>query len=84
MLSEKILYRKKLGFPVPLNNWFGGAFNEYAKSILLDHRTIQRGIINERGIEKWLNDKRISNDHGFAMKIWMLINAELFNRRYFN
>jgi asparagine synthase (glutamine-hydrolysing) len=83
MLSQKILYRKKLGFPVPLNSWFGGEFKEYAKNILLDPKTISRGQINAGEVEKWLASPGMAENHGHAMKIWMLVNIELFNRKYF-
>jgi asparagine synthase (glutamine-hydrolysing) len=83
MLSDNILYRKKMGFPVPLNSWFGGKFKDYAKEILLDQQTRDRGQFNTKGIEEWLGSPRMFKNHGFAMKIWMLINAELFNRKYF-
>jgi asparagine synthase (glutamine-hydrolysing) len=83
LLPNEVLYRKKMGFPVPLNNWFGGAFKQYAKEILLDKRTQERGQINSKNIEKWLNADSLKKDHSFAMKIWMLINIELFNRQYF-
>ena len=83
MLSDNILYRKKMGFPVPLNSWFGGKFKDYAKEILLDQQTIDRGQFNTQGIEEWLSSPKMLENHGFAMKIWMLINAELFNRKYF-
>ncbi|MFA8342121.1 MAG: asparagine synthase (glutamine-hydrolyzing) [Rhodothermaceae bacterium] len=78
MIPDEILYRKKMGFPVPLNNWFGGEFNSYAKEVLLSKSARERGIYNTSGIEKWLNDETMSNSHSFAMKIWMLINLELF------
>ena len=84
MIPSEVLYRKKMGFPVPLNNWFGGHFNEYAKNILLDDKARKRGLYNTKNIEKWLNSDRLSKDHSFAMKIWMLINLELFCRKYFD
>lgn len=84
MIPSEVLYRKKMGFPVPLNNWFGGHFNEYAKNILLDKRAKGRGLYNIKNIEKWLNSDRLSKDHSFAMKIWMLINLELFCKKYFD
>lgn len=82
-LSDNILYRKKMGFPVPLNSWFGGQFKDYAKEILLDPKTIARGQFNAKGIEEWLNSPKMVENHGYAMKIWMLINIELFNKKYF-
>jgi len=84
ILPKEILYRKKMGFPVPLNNWFGGDFNNYAKQILLSKEAKDRNLYNNKNIEEWLNNDILSNDHGFAMKIWMLINIELFMKRYFS
>ena len=83
-LPKEILYRKKMGFPVPLNNWFGGDFNKYAKNILLSTTAKKRGLYNTSNIQKWLNSDKLIKDHSFAMKIWMLINIELFIRKYFD
>ncbi|MBF0198405.1 MAG: asparagine synthase C-terminal domain-containing protein, partial [Planctomycetes bacterium] len=41
-LPNEVLYRKKMGFPVPLNDWFGGHFNEYARDILLSEKAKER------------------------------------------
>lgn len=82
-LSKNILYRKKVGFPVPLNSFFGGEFKGYAKDILLDEETNRRGQLNIKEIEKWIDSPKMSRDHSYAMKIWMLVNNELFNRKYF-
>ena len=83
-LPKEILYRKKVGFPVPLHKWFGKNFNDYAKSLLLSQKAKARKIYNTQNIEQWLNSDRLANDHSFAMKIWMLVNLELFVRRYFD
>jgi asparagine synthase (glutamine-hydrolysing) len=84
VIPDEILFRKKVGFPVPLNKWFGGNFNDYAKKILLSESAQNRGLYNIDNIQKWLNGDRLVIDHGFAMKIWMLINLELFNIKYFD
>lgn len=84
LIPDSILYRKKMGFPVPINRWFGEDFNKYAKKILLSDIARKRGIYNTSNIEKWLSSDRLYEDHGFAMKIWMLINLELFNLKYFD
>jgi asparagine synthase (glutamine-hydrolysing) len=83
MLPNKILYRKKVGFPVPLNKWLGGDFNKYAKKLLLSEEASSRKLYNIHNIEKWLNSEKLSLNHSNAMKIWMLINIELFMKKYF-
>ena len=84
LLPKEVLYRKKMGFPVPLHKWFGRKFNSYATSILLNKKAKKRNIYNIENIKKWLNSDRLSKDHSFAMKIWMLINIELFIQKYFD
>lgn len=83
ILPNEILYRKKMGFPVPLNNWFGGHFNEYAKKILLSDAAKSRNLYNTSHIEKILRNNQLAKNHALAMKIWMLINVELFMKKYF-
>ena len=82
ILPKEVLYRKKMGFPVPINNWFGRDFNNYARDVLLNNKAKKRNIYNIENINKWLNSDRLSKDHSFAMKIWMLINLELFIQKY--
>jgi asparagine synthase (glutamine-hydrolysing) len=82
VIPDNILFRKKIGFPVPLNEWFGGDFNNYAKGILLSNTAKNRNLYNIDNIQNLLNSDRLAEDHSFAMKIWMLINLELFSKIY--
>tara|TARA_B100000131_G_scaffold308528_1_gene338002 strand:- start:2262 stop:4202 length:1941 start_codon:yes stop_codon:yes gene_type:complete len=82
MLPHDVLYRKKMGFPVPLNDWFGNHFNDYAKSILLTKKAKSRSLYNINNIEILLDSNILKEDHGVAIKIWMLINIELFLIKY--
>jgi asparagine synthase (glutamine-hydrolysing) len=83
-LPKEILYRKKMGFPVPLNSWFGGEFKQYAKDLLLSEQAQARGIYDGDSISRWIQSPEMGSDHSHAMKIWMLINLELFIRQYFD
>ncbi len=84
VIPDEILYRKKMGFPVPLNNWFGGAFNDYAQKVLLSKKAKSRKLYNIGNIEKWLSDPSLIDNHSMALKIWMLINIEIFCQKYIN
>jgi asparagine synthase (glutamine-hydrolysing) len=81
IIPKKVLYRKKMGFPVPLSDLFGGSFNQYAKTLLLSKKAKLRNIYNIKNIEEWLDSDKVSIDHGLAMKIWMLVNIELFMKQ---
>jgi len=82
LIPNNVLFRKKVGFPVPLDEWFGGNFNQYARKILLSDKAKDRGLYNIKNIQQWLNKDKLSVSHAFAMKIWMLVNVELFSLRY--
>ncbi len=78
-LPSEILTRKKVGFPVPLDLWFKGDFKEYAKSILHTKKCLNRDIFNPEYLK---SDKLFEELSG--INIWMLINLELFLRKYFD
>ena len=82
MVPNNIAYRKKLGFPTPLDNWFKTGMIEYAKEILLDSVSINRNLFNNNKIEKFLNlDEKLPYDF-YGKKIWMLMNIELWYRNF--
>jgi asparagine synthase (glutamine-hydrolysing) len=82
ILPKEILYRKKVGFPVPLNEWFGGDFLVYARDVLLSDEAISRGVIDTTSIEDLLNVNVDEFDFQNGMLVWMLINLELFFKSY--
>jgi len=81
-LPDSVLYRKKMGFPVPLDKWLGGSFAEQAKAILKDKANIANQVIDTDFVLSLLEQKGIENDHGLAMKIWMVLNLFAFCETY--
>ena len=83
-IPNEVLYRKKVGFPVPLNKWFGGNFRQYAKDVLLSSKANSRKVFNMKNIKKWIDKNDLGKSHADSMKIWMLINLEIFFSKYFD
>ncbi len=83
-VPREILYRKKMGFPVPLNQWMTREFFSFSADILLSQQSRERGLLNMPTIEQWLTEAASSSNHKRAQTIWMLVNLELFNQRYFD
>lgn len=81
-LPEKITWRRKVGFPVPVHKWIGKDLNEFARDMLLDNRARQRGIYDNAFIEKSLCDEASFERHEHGLKLWMLLNLELWFREY--
>lgn len=81
-LPDSVLYRKKMGFPVPLDKWLGGSFAEQAKLILIDKTNIANQVIDTDFVLSLLDQEDIENDHGLAMKVWMVLNLFAFCETY--
>ena len=78
MLPNSIAYRKKLGFPTPLDDWFKTGLIDYAREILLDQVAINRNLFKKDKMEKFLkNNENLPYDF-YGKKIWMLMNIELW------
>ena len=84
-IPDEIIWRKKMGFPVPLDNWFSKGFNDYAKELLLDNDSKIKDIINPVGLEDFLSKNKLSSSYDYdGKRVWMLLNIELWMQNYFN
>ena len=74
-LPEEIVDRKKVGFPVPLSEWFDN-MEALAHDLLTEVDWLKEGVI-ESIIEQSKSEVRA------GQILWMFINIELFKRAYF-
>jgi len=81
-LPKEIVARKKKGFPVPLDSWIRGGMIKHAREILLDEKTIDRGIFRQSQLEQILNKKQNLDYDFWGKKIWMLMNVEIWFREF--
>ena len=81
LLPERILTRKKMGFPVPFANWMRGPWNAIAHDVLLDRRTRERGLLDPAAVAALLLDHQSGRRNG-ADAIWALLNLELWYRTF--
>ena len=72
---KKIIERKKVGFPVPLTEWFSN-LEVLAEELLQAASWLKEGVVSDL-IEKSKTETRA------GQILWMFINIELFKRNYF-
>ena len=81
MLPTGILKRGKMGFAIPLAEWFRTDLREMACDLLLSQRALQRGYFKAEGIRRLLDDHlEMREDHGH--RLWSLLFLELWFREY--
>jgi asparagine synthase (glutamine-hydrolysing) len=80
-LPDAVLDRPKQGFAVPLPDWFRGPQRELPRDVLLDPRTLGRGMLRESTVRRLLDD-HLTGAADHAPRIWTLMQLELWLRTY--
>ncbi|NOX98092.1 MAG: asparagine synthase (glutamine-hydrolyzing) [Nitrospirae bacterium] len=81
LLPPPIRRRSKMGFGVPISNWFRNELKSYLSEILLSEVSLQRGYFREDYIRQLLDEHcRRHSDHG--NRLWALLNLELWQRMF--
>ena len=81
IVPKENLYRPKMGFTIPLNKWFSGKLNSYAKSVLLDKKSFIKDIFDTDYVKLMIEDNNKTQD--FGPRLWTLMSLELWYRAYF-
>lgn len=81
LVPKEVIYRRKMGFGVPIGNWFRGEMKDFVREILLSEKSLKRGIAKPEMIEKYVNEHtNAERDHTF--QIWTLLMLELWFQRF--
>ncbi len=76
-LPDEILYRKKMGFSIPLASWFRGPLNERMRSSILSEPMLDSGWFNADYLSSVVSDHSNGlKDHGTL--IWSLLIFDSF------
>jgi asparagine synthase (glutamine-hydrolysing) len=79
LLPREVIYRKKMGFPTPWAHWLVGPQLDKLQSMLLEGRTLERGLFYPEALTRLFHEHRAGlRDHG--NRIWRLLNLETWLR----
>jgi asparagine synthase (glutamine-hydrolysing) len=76
-LPNDILYRPKMGFGVPIDQWLKGELKEFAYDTLLSAQARQRGVITPSYITSML-DEHCGGIRLHHTRLWALLMLELW------
>ena len=82
-LSEEILYRKKMGFAVPLAAWFRGPLRQRVRESLLGPTLADTGIFNTAFLAEMVEQHQ-SGRRDYSAPIWSVLMFEAFLRKELN
>ena len=79
-LPHTVLYRRKMGFAVPLASWFRGSLREKIQTDILGERMLDSGYFNRSTLRK-LIDQHQSGMKDFSVALWSLLMFDRFLRQ---
>jgi len=82
ILPDEILTRSKMGFPVPVGNWFRHEFRHIIDEYVLSERSRDRGIFNADAVRELVAKHNAGENHD--ERLWFLVNFEIWQRRFFD
>ncbi|CAN5486673.1 asparagine synthase (glutamine-hydrolyzing) [soil metagenome] len=81
LVPKDVIYRRKMGFGVPIGRWFRGEMKDFVRSVLLSEKSLKRGIVKPDIMERYVNEHTDGiRDH--AAQIWTLLMLELWFQRF--
>lgn len=83
LVPDEVMFRPKMGFGIPIHNWFRHELKQYAHDILLSEKALSRNIFRKEAIEKLLRE-HCSTHVDYGYHIWALITLELWFQEYFD
>ena len=81
LVPKEVVYRRKMGFGVPIGKWFRGDLKDFVRSVLLSERSLKRGIVKPEMLAKYVDEHtNAERDHSF--QLWTLLMLELWFQRF--
>ena len=81
MLPEAIIDRPKVGFRVPMSDWFRGPMKDYICDHLIGHDSKTLDFYDRSALERYLNE-HIDHKQNHEKLLWTLLNLEIWQREY--
>jgi len=81
LIPERILTRPKVGFRVPVNEWFRGEMREYLLDHLQGESSITRPYYDARVLDQVLAE-HLNGRQNHEKLLWALLNLEIWHRHY--
>jgi asparagine synthase (glutamine-hydrolysing) len=80
-IPRETIYRRKVGFTVPLTRWFVGPWRRLLDDVLLSERCLDRGYYNADAVRGIVSDHvhgRVDREQG----IWLMLALEIWHRLF--
>ena len=81
LLTEKNISRKKMGFGVPVGQWFRGELKGFLRETVLSGESLKRGYFRPDAVNRIVED-HISGKKDYTFQLWSLLMLELWHKKF--
>jgi len=82
IIPDQIINRKKMGFGIPINEWFRGELKDYLSNIIFDKNSLAMDIFQKNKLEQYFN-QHLEKKANLGNNFWNLLTLELWHKSYF-
>ena len=81
LVPPEVVYRRKMGFGVPIGKWFRGEMSGFVSDVLLSEASLGRGLFEPAEIRRYVS-QHIKGEFDHATQLWSLLMLELWYQRF--
>jgi len=79
LLPPPVLSRPKMGFGVPIEQWFRSELRDFTRDLLLSQRAMERGYFERAAVVR-LIDEHVRGIRPWHYQLWNLVMLEMWHR----
>lgn len=80
-IPKENIYRRKMGFGVPIGRWLRGELQDYMRENLLSTRSLSRGYYRPDVVKDMIT-MHVSGRRDLAFQLWSMLMLELWHQKF--
>ncbi len=77
LVPKEAIYRRKMGFGVPIGKWFREDLKNFVQEILLSEKALKRNILKPEAVRRYITE-HVDGKRDYAFQLWTLLMLELW------
>lgn len=81
LVPEENIRRRKMGFGMPVGQWFRGELKVFLCDTVLSGPSLKRGYFKPRMLKKIVED-HVSGEKDYSFQLWAILMLELWHKKF--
>jgi asparagine synthase (glutamine-hydrolysing) len=79
-VPSEVIYRRKMGFGMPLSSWFNGDLGEYGSDLFKSSHSVELGLVKDGVYQRTLDVHKKTGEE--CTRLWLLLWLEVWTRKF--